>query len=192
MLSDACLIELFAPVAAAILGIDAQAVTRVAARKGEFAGLDRQPSAVAMASERRAIVATELRKVIAPEAGWALIPDHLMCGAYEWLYQGTTIRLSKTNRESRREAAIALLQAQGVLFEMPAQLPATGDEVLIRLNGDAARGWSVDVVSVGPRGQTFTAISLKAIAEAQTDQISYPAPSKTSVALPRRHTAETG
>ncbi len=147
-----------------------------------------------MASERRAIVATEMRKVIAPAAGWELLADNLMCGAYEWLYEGVMIRLSKTNRESRREAAIALLEAQGVLFEMPAQPPATHDEVLIRLNGNAVRGWSVDVVAVGPNGQTFTAIPLKAIAAAQTVQIPQTgAPAKTAVTLPgRRRTAETG
>lgn len=147
-----------------------------------------------MASERRAIVATEMRKTIAPELGWRLIEDNLPCGAYEWLVGSVMIRLSKTNRESRLEAVAALLGIQAPLFEMAAHPSAPRDEVLIRLMGSAIDGANVDVVPMTQDGSISTPLPLKAIAATQTGQIpNTGVPEKTSVTLPgRRRSAETG
>lgn len=147
-----------------------------------------------MASERRAIVATEMRTTIAPEFGWTLIEDNLKCGAYEWLVSDVVIRLSKTNRVARLEAVAALLGIQGALFEMAAHPSAPHDEVLIRLMGNAIDGASVDVVPVGQHGSVSTPLPLKAIAATQTGQIpNTGGPAKTSVTLPgTRRSADTG
>ena len=195
MISNERLIELLQPAASAILSADAAAIARLAERKSALAGLDHQPAAAAMASERRAIVATEMRATIAPALGWTLVEDNLSCGAYEWLIDDVTIRLSKTTRASRLEAAKALLGIQGTLFKTTADPAGPGDEALIRLMGNALTEASVDVVAVGQDGSLSTAISLKAIATVQVERIpSTGAPAKTSVTLPgtRRRSVESG
>ena len=185
MVASEHLIELLQPAAAAILDADAAAVEQVAARRSTFAGLDHQPAAAAMAGERRAIVATKMRTDIAPGLGWELIEDNLICGAYEWLVGGVTVRLSKTTRALRQEAAKALLGIQGVLFKTTADPAAPRDEVLIRLMGSALTDASVDVVPVKQDGSLSTALPLKAIAAVQIARIpNTGAPAKTTVTLP--------
>jgi hypothetical protein len=196
MLSDVALIELFRPAAAKILGVDATAIAQVAERKDSFAGLDHQPAATAMANERRAIVATEMRTTIAPELGWTLVEDNLQCGAYEWLAGDVAVRLSKTTRASRMEDAKAQLGIQGSLFETTAAPTGPRDEVLIRLKGNVLKGTKVDVVSVDRHGKLSTSFSLTTIAALETVRIRTvdTPPAKTSVTLPgtRRRSAESG
>jgi hypothetical protein len=195
MISSPRLIELLQPAATSILSADATAIARLAERRSAFAGLDHQPVAAAMAGERRAIVATEMRTVIAPSLGWTLVEDNLACGAYEWLVSDVAVRLSKTTRASRLEAAKALLGIQDTLFETTADPAGPRDEVLIRLMGNALKEASVDVIPVGHDGSLSTAIPLKAIATVQVERIpSTDAPAKTSVTLPgtRRHAVESG
>jgi hypothetical protein len=188
-------IELFAPVAAGIVASDARAIERVEERKGLYAGLDPQPAAVARASERRALVATDMRRDIAPEASWTLVEDHLRNGAYEWHGpRGELIRLAKTTPESRKlEAAKSF---QGIQEELVVpQPPPTGprEEILIRLMGDPLGDPSVDIVCVGRKGVRSSAVSLAAMAKAQTDQFPAKTPEKASVTLPgTRRDAETG
>jgi hypothetical protein len=188
------MIELLQPAASSILDVDARAVADLAARKGMFSGLDHQPAASAMAGERRAKVATEMRAKIAPGLGWVIIEDNLECGAYEWLADDVVIRLSKTNRVSRLVSVAALLGVQAPLFPTVAEAAGPRDEVLIRLMGDPLTGASVDVASVRHDGGLSTAIPLKAIAAAQIDQVpNTGVPAKTTVALPgTRRPAETG
>jgi hypothetical protein len=198
MLSEPQTIRLFAPAAAAILETDAKAIARLLERKTAFAGLDNQPAASAMAFERRAIVATEMRGVIAPELGWTLIEDNLACGAYEWLVGDVLVRLSKTTRESRLEAVLSGLEHTGVptpLFETVASPSGPRDEVLVRLMGNALKGATVDVVSISRNGERAFAIPLSDIAATQTKRMPDTGEQeKTSVTLPgtRRRTTETG
>ena len=162
-------IELFQPAAAGILEADSRAVAHVAERKSAFAAWDKQPAAAAMASERRAIVATELRTTVAPSLGWMLVEDHLKCGAYEWIVDDDIlVRLSKTTPDSRLEATAALLGLQYPLFETAPHPTAPRDEILIRLNGNPLVGTSVDVLPVTRDGRAATALPLAAIAATRT------------------------
>ncbi|MEA2201762.1 MAG: hypothetical protein QOI89_2358 [Solirubrobacteraceae bacterium] len=174
MISDPQLIDVVQPVVAALLDFDARALAQVAARRDVYANMDAQPAATAMALERRAVVATQLRKEIAPGCGWELITEHLESGAYEWLAGKTLVRLSKTNRESRLEDVRASLGLQGVqdtLFDTAAQAGGPRDEILIRLMGNALHGASVDAVALGARGQLGTPIPLRTIAEMQVQRV---------------------
>lgn len=186
MISDEQVIQVVKPAASAILGVDVAAVARLAERKSAFAALDPQPAAMAMAGERRAMVATKLRANIAPELGWTLIEDNLACGAYEWLAGEVIVRLSKTTRASRFDAFKVCYGVQGSLFETTAHPNSPRDEVLIRLMGSVLTETSVDAAAVRPDGRPSTAIPLKAIAEAQVERM--PAtgtpPGKTTVRLP--------
>ena len=157
-----------------------------------FAALDKQPAAAAMANERRAIVATAMRTTIAPAAGWTLIEDNFMSGAYEWLVGDVVLRLSKTNRESRLAAALQGVQVP--LFESSAAPSAPRDEAMIRLMGSPINGASVDVVAIGMSGAVSTPLPLRAIAAMQTAKIpNTGAPAAPRVTLPRtRRSAESG
>ena len=188
-------IDAFVPVAAGIVASDAKAIERVEERKGIYAGLDPQPAAVARASERRALVATDMRRDIAPEAGWTLIEDNLANGAYEWQGpRGEFIRLSKTTPESRKlEAAKSFQGIQEELIVPPPPPAGPREEILIRLMGDPLKDPTVDIVCVGRKGVRSAAVSLAAIAKAQTERFPGKAPVKTSVTLPgTRRAAETG
>lgn len=181
--------------AAAILAEDVRASTQVAERKSVYASLDPQPAAVAMANERRAIVATAMRKEIAPAAGWTLIEDNLRSGAYEWIAaDGVAVRLSKTTPESRlQEAAKALQGIQSELIEFAPPPEGQRETVLIRLMGNPLSEASVDVIPVSRKGVRASAIPLKAIATMKTERFpDTSTPKKTSVTLPGvRHAAES-
>jgi hypothetical protein len=195
MVASERLIELLQPAAPAILEADARAVAHVAERKHAFAALDKQPASAAMAGERRAIVATEMRTVIAPKLGWVLVEDHLKWGAYEWVVgDDILIRLSKTTRESRLEAVATLLGIQGALFETAPHPAAPRDQVLIRLMGNPLVGASVDVVPVARDERPTTALPLRAVAATQAVAIpNAGVPAKTTVSLPStRRSTETG
>jgi hypothetical protein len=188
------LVERLKPIAPEILSEDAKAVARVAERKGFYAGLDKHPAAMAMAGDRRAVVATAMRATIAPRHGWVLIEDHFHSGAYEWIVGDLIVRLSKTTPESREENAKALLGIQDPLFKTAPHPKAPREEVLIRLNVNPLAGpTTVDVVPVGPRGETGTAIPLKAIAAASTERIPTKTPAKPGVTLSgvRRRAADS-
>lgn len=195
MVIERKLVECLEPIAAEILSEDAKAVAQVAERKGFYAGLDKHPAAMAMAGDRRAVVATAMRATIAPRHGWVLIEDHFHCGAYEWMVGDLIVRLSKTTPEAREEQAKALLGISEPLFEAPPHPKAPRDVVLIRLNGNPLAGpTTVDVMPVGPRGETGSAVPLRALAAATTEHIpNTKTPAKPSVTLPgvRRRAAES-
>ncbi|HEU4737129.1 MAG TPA: hypothetical protein VFS48_08915 [Solirubrobacterales bacterium] len=173
--------------AAAILAEDAKATGQVAERKSVYASLDPQPAAAAMANERRAIVATAMRKEIAPAAGWTLIEDNLRNGAYEWIAaDGVAVRLSKTTPESRlQEAAKALQGVQSQLIELPPPPDEQRETILLRLMGNPLSEVSVDVIPVSRKGVRASAIPLKAIATMKTERFqSGSLPTKPSVTLP--------
>jgi hypothetical protein len=196
MVSEPQLIELIQPAVSAILDADARAIAQVAARSEVYAGLDSQPAAAAMALERRAIVATEMRAEIAPGCGWLLIEDHLESGAYEWVVGHVTVRLSKTTRESRLEDAKTALRLQGVqetLFKTFAHSAGPRDEVLIRLMGNPLRGASVNAVALGISGELGTPIPLSRIAEMQVERVVTPSAPKPRITVPgTRRTSESG
>lgn len=188
-------IAVFVPVAAGIVASDARAVKTVEERKSVYAALDPQPAAVAMASERRALVATDMRREIAPEAGWTLIEDNLAYGAYEWHGpQGEFIRLSKTTPESRKfEAAKAFQGIQEELVVPPPPPDGPREEILIRLMGDPLSDPCVDIVCVGRKGVRSSAVPLAPLATMQTERFPTGMPAKTSVTLPGvRRIAESG
>ena len=85
MISDLELVEVVQPAVAAVLDTDAVVLAQIAERRHVYASMDPQPAATAMALERRAFVATEMRKNIGPSCGWELIEEHLESGAYEWV-----------------------------------------------------------------------------------------------------------
>lgn len=188
-------IHLIQPIAAGILDIDAAAIARVKARRGDFAGYDRQPGEAALAMERRAYVVTEARKLIEAEVGWPLNDKKLPCGGYEWLPDGISVRLAKTTPESRREEAKALLGIQGEFdLGLPEPTPEDPREtILIRLMGSLDRP-KVDVLSLADDGLHGTAIPLNAIATANLERLpSTGTPTKPSVTLPgERRIAESG
>lgn len=185
MVIDAPLLDRLKPIAPDILSIDADAVAQVAKRRSVFAGLDKHPAAVAMAGERRAMVATAMRATIAPRHGWELIEDNLFSGAYEWLADDLIVKLSKTTPESREQAPKALLGVQESLLPDRPLAKAPRETVLIRLMGNPLEGASVDIVPVGPNGTTGLPVSLTAIAAAKTDRIPNTGkPAKPSVTLP--------
>ncbi len=174
MISDPKLIEVVQPAVAALLDSDARAIAQVAARREVYTSMDPQPAATAMALERRALVATEMRKDIAPSCDWQLIEEHLESGAYEWLAGDTLVRLSKTNRESRLEdvkAALGLQGVQGTLFNTSAHAAGPRDEILIRLMGNALRGASINAVALGAQGELGSPIPLQRIAEMQVERV---------------------
>ena len=158
--------------------------------------MDSQPAATAMALERRAFVATEMRKTIAPSCGWELIEEHLESGAYEWVAGGTLVRLSKTNRDSRLEDVKTSLRLQGVqasLFKTSAHPGGPRDEVLLRLMGNALHGASVDAVALGPHGKLGQPIPLRLIAEMQVERVQPTSARKPNIKLPhKRQTEESG
>jgi hypothetical protein len=133
-----------------------------------------------------------MRAQIAPALGWELIEDHLASGGYEWLVDGSvTVRLSKTTPESRREAARQQLlgvqpELEHFLLPPPPRRSSVGEAVLIRLNGDPLGQAGVDVIAAGPKGPLGAAVSLRAIAEMQVEEIRPAAakPAKTKVSLP--------
>ncbi len=171
MVTDERIIDLFKPVAADILAADADAVAQLSASRELFSGFDAQPAAVAMASHRRAFVATQMHRTVAPAAGWKQIDDNFSCGAYEWIGpNGEFIRLSKTTPEARKlEAAKALQGVQVQLIESaPSPSPGLRETILIRLMGDPLRDPSVDVVCVGRKGVQTSAIPLAAVAVFET------------------------
>lgn len=191
------LINQLQPLAADVLGFDAAAIEHVKARKGDYARYDHQPGAAALAMERRAYVATEMRKLIEKKLGWPLNEKTLPCGGYEWLPDGWSIRLSKTTPESRREDTLALLGVQDELLP-PGAIPAPEHEreiVLIRLRGNPLIQPKVDVLSLSSDGVHGTAVPLSAIAAANIDRLpSTGKPAKATVTLPgdQRSATETG
>jgi hypothetical protein len=195
MISDPQLINVVQPVVAALLDSDARALAQVSARREVYASMDSQPAATAMALERRALVATELRRDIAPGCGWELVTEHLESGAYEWLAGKTLVRLSKTNRESRLEDVRASLGLQGLqdtLFETTAHAGGPRDEILLRLMGNALQGASVDAVALGARGQLGTPIPLRTIAKMQVERVAPASAPKARISLPGvRRTEDT-
>jgi hypothetical protein len=138
------------------------------------------------------LVATAMRAEIAPALGWELIEEYLDCGAYEWLVErSVTVRLSKTTPESRREAATKQIlgvqaELENFILPPPARSSSSDEAFLIRLNGDPLGQASVDVIAAGPKGPVGAAVSLRAIAEMQTEEIRPAAatPSKPKVSLP--------
>lgn len=180
------------PAAPRILAADEDAIAGLAPRASFFAGLDQQPAAVSLAAERRAVVASAMRAQIAPALGWELIEDHLASGGYEWLADGSvTVRLSKTTPESRREAARQQLlgvqpELEHFLLPSPSRHTSVGEAILIRLNGDPLGQAGVDVIAAGPKGPVGAAVSLRAIAEMQVEEIRPAAakPAKPKVSLP--------
>jgi hypothetical protein len=188
-------IRLIQPIAPGILEIDAAAIARVKSHRSDFAGYDRQPGEAALAMERRAYVVTEARKLIAAEVGWPLNEKKLPCGGYEWLPDGISVRLAKTTPESRREAAKALLGIQGE-FDLGMPAPRAEDPrevILIRLMGNLDQP-KIDVLSLADDGLHGTAIPLRAIASANTEQLpSSGTPSKPGITLPgERRISESG
>jgi hypothetical protein len=159
-------IALLAPAAAAILAADAKALELVRARKDQYALYDAQPAAAAMAGERRASVATTMRTSIAPRHGWALRTEHLESGAYEWdIEGGALLRLSKTTRESRQDAALASMGIQSVLFEMARPANSGADLLLVRLIGNPLGVATVDVAHVDSHGRVLFRIPMVTIAK---------------------------
>lgn len=196
MVATERLIRLVHPFAADFLGIDADAVKWVKENQRVYAGFDRQPVAAAAAMQRRAFVATEVRKLIETKMGWPLNEDKLPCGGYEWLPDGLSVRLSKTTPESRLEETKALLGVQGELLG-PSEAPIADDQreiVLIRLMGNPLEKPTVDVVSLADSGRHGVAVPMSAIAAAAMDRLpSTGRPAKTSVTLPgRQRDTETG
>ncbi len=192
MVATERMIRILRPAASCILAVDQDAMAGISRRRSLFAAADQQPAAVAIAAERRMFVATAMRAEIAPALGWELIEEHLDSGAYEWLVEASvTVRLSKTTPESRREVAKQLLGVQPELehFLMPPPPRPTSIEetILVRLNGDRFGRPVVDVIAAGPKGPVGTAVSLRAIAEMEAEEIR-PAvealPSKPKVSLP--------
>jgi hypothetical protein len=182
MISEPQVIDLLGPAAASILSADATAISRLLERKSAFADLDHQPAMTAMANERRAIVATDMRKLIAPEHRWELIDDHLLSGAYEWRVKDVVVRLSKTTETSRQRAS-AWRGPQAVLFETKAERGR--DIVLIRLMGNVFTGATIDVARLEQDGSIATAIPLTSIAATQTVALpATPEPARTTVRLP--------
>jgi hypothetical protein len=196
MIADSELIEVVQPAVAAVLDTDAVVLAQLAERRQVYASMDPQPAATAMALERRAFVATEMRKNIAPACGWELIEEHLESGAYEWVAGETLVRLSKTNRDSRLEDVKATLGLQGVqpsLFKTSASPGGPRDEVLIRLMGNALHGASVDAVALGPHGKLGQPIPLRLIAEMQVERVQPTSAPKPNIKLPhKRQTEESG
>jgi hypothetical protein len=187
MISESKLIKVVQPAVAAILEADARILAQVAERRTVYTAMDPHQAATAMAVERRALLATEMRKDIAPSCGWQSIEDHLNSGAYEWLAGDTLVRLSKTNRESRLEDVKAALRLQGVqeeLFATVAHPAGPRDEILIRLMGNALHGASVDAVALGPQGQLGTPIPLQRIAEMQAERFVPASTPKPRITVP--------
>jgi hypothetical protein len=192
MVATERMIDIVRPAAPLILATDEDAISGLARQRRMFAGADQQPVAVALAALRRMLVATALRAEIAPALGWELIDEHLGCGAYEWLVDGSvTVRLSKTTPESRREAAAKQIlgvqpELEHFILPAPTRSSSSDEAFLIRLNGDPLTSASVDVVAAGPKGPVGAAVSLRAIAEMETEEIrpAAPAPSKPKVSLP--------
>ncbi|HET8955249.1 MAG TPA: hypothetical protein VFN18_06275 [Solirubrobacterales bacterium] len=190
------LITQLQPIAADVLGFDAAAIAHLKQRQGDYAGYDYQPGASALAMERRAFVATEMRKLIEAKLEWPMNQKSLPCGGYEWLPDGWSIRLSKTTPESRREDTLALLGIQEELLP-PSVSPTPDDEreiVLIRLRGNPLLRPKVDVLSLSSDGVHGTAVPLSAIAAANIDRLpSSGKPAKTTVTLPGdQRSTETG
>jgi hypothetical protein len=187
MISQARLIEVAAPIAPLVLSADARAIARLAQRKEGYAGLDWQPVAAALASERRAIVATDMRASMAAFA-WDLNGEHLASGAYEWFKPDVAMRLSKTTPRSRAEDAAAALGLQGVqggLFATTADADIERDTFLVRLMGNVFdRAW-VDVVALSNDGRAAYQIPLQAIARMGTEQIGAAEPAEAEIELPR-------
>lgn len=178
-------IRLFAPAAAALLEADADAIRCVTDRRDEFVLLDPQPAATAMAARRRAEVATKLRTQIAPRQGWSLRSEHLAAGAYEWETEdGVLVRLSKTTRESRQEAALASLSVQASLFELPRVASDAEDILLMRLNGNPLMTPSMDVAQVTPSGEVVYRIAVATIARSTTEPVAGTNVPSTQVRLP--------
>lgn len=190
------LITQLQPIAADILGFDADAIAHLKQRQGDYAGYDHHPGASALAMERRAFVATETRKLIEAKLGWPMNQKSLPCGGYEWLPDGWSIRLSKTTPESRREDTLALLGIQEELLP-PSFSPTPDDErevVLIRLRGNPLLSPKVDVLSLSSDGVHGTAVPLSAIAAANIERLpSSGKPEKATVTLPGdQRSTETG
>jgi hypothetical protein len=192
MIATEKMIDILRPAAPRILAIDEDAIAGLAQRRKFFAGLDQQPAAVALAAERRMLVATAMRAEIAPALGWELIEEYLDCGAYEWLVESSvTVRLSKTTPESRREAVTKQIlgvqaELENFILPPPARSSSSDEAFLIRLNGDPLGQAGVDVIAAGPKGPVGAAVSLRAIAEMQTEELRPAAatPSKPKVSLP--------
>ena len=192
MVATEKMIEIVRPAAAGILAVDGDAIAELQSRRGFFSGKDQQPAAVALAAERRMILATAMRAEIAPALGWELIEEHLGCGAYEWLVDGSvTVRLSKTTPESRREAVTKQIlgvqpELEHFILPPPARHSSTDEAILIRLNGDPLGQASIDIIAAGPKGPVGAPVSLRAIAEIETKEIrpAAAAPSKPKVSLP--------
>lgn len=187
MVMDMRHVERLKPIAPEILSVDATVLAQITERKNFYAGLDKHPAAMAMAGDRRAVVATNMRTTIAPRHGWELIEDNLLSGAYEWLVDDELIvRLSKTTPESRAEHVRALAGIQDTLFRTKPLAKAPREVLLIRLIGNPLDGEpTVDVAPVSPQGKVGVGIPLKAIAAASTDRIpNTKTPDKPSVTLP--------
>lgn len=185
--TDADLIQIVRPVAADLFALDVQISAEILKRRGSLAGLDNHPVASAVANERRAMVGTELRKTIAPNAGWVLVEDNLASGAYEWLVGDYAVRLSKTTPESRqKEAAAKVFQGtQGALFSMAPVSGSKRETALIRLMGNPLAEASIDAIWAEKKGAS--AIPLRAIAAGETERFRGTAtPPKPSVTLPGR------
>ena len=194
MISDLELVEVVQPAVAAVLDTDAVVLAQIAERRHVYASMDPQPAATAMALERRAFVATEMRKNIGPSCGWELIEEHLESGAYEWVAGDALVRLSKTNRDSRLEDVKAALGLQGVqapLFKNDSSARwSAGRRSSIRLMGNALHAASVDAVALGPRGKLGQPIPLRLIAEMQVERVEPATAPKPSVKLPQKRRIE--
>jgi hypothetical protein len=159
-------IALLALAAADILAADAKALRLVRARKDQYALYDAQPAAAAMAGERRASVATTMRTSIAPRYGWILRTEHFESGAYEWdLEEGVLLRLSKTTRESRQDAALASMRIQSALFDMGRPADSEADILLVRLMGSPLGAATVDVAHIDTHGRVRFALPMVTIAK---------------------------
>jgi hypothetical protein len=178
MISPALALQLLAPAASAILEADANALSAIKARSDEFVLWDPQPASVVMANQRRAAVATAMRTTIAPRHGWELRTEHLESGAYEWeLEPGVVLKLSKTTRESRQEAALAAAGVQ-TLFDLPRSANASDEVLLVRLEGNAMRLPVIDLAHIDSRGRVRYYIPMQTIAASAVEQI-------TPLAAPR-------
>lgn len=176
--------SVFTPIAADILEADANAVADIVSRRTRYEAYDFQPSATAMATERRAAVATALRAKVGPSVGWELNAEAYESGGYEWVIDGgEVVRLAKTTPESRRHRVFASAGIQDTLFTQPKPIGG-GEILLIRLNGNPLHAASVDVVNIDPTGKPWNSVDMKHLAELAVSAIPRKAPPKPTVGLP--------
>lgn len=182
------------------LALDAEIGDLIRSRRSEYTLLDPHQRKTRLAAERRAHIASGMRRKFDSVPNWIINRDYLDAGRYEWdVDRDLAVRFAK--RLPKEHQAPALDSVSMALFADDVVERAKRDRLLVRLHGDPLLNTaSMDVACLSPGGRQEWRMDMTVIAAAGTIPVRRDAPTpaepakrqikaKSTISLPGGTTA---